>query len=205
MSTAEMLSPTFQTISKPNLSSPKSILNPSSKLSFSKHLPKSNFSFKNTTSKTNRAGPIKAVMAYTLYVKTESFYDLLGISENGNLSEIKKAYKQLARKYHPDVSPPECKEEYTKKFIEVQEAYETLSDPKSRALYDRDMASGGLDLNSIFSTGKGHRSRTGFDDRCEWEQKWQSQLTELIRRSNTKEFEDSTWGDKMRSQKSYCH
>ncbi|KDP45296.1 hypothetical protein JCGZ_15161 [Jatropha curcas] len=131
-------------------------------------------------------------MADTVMGKTESFYDLLGISEKG-------------RKYHPDVSPPECKEEYTKRFIEVQEAYETLSDPKTRALYDRDIASIGLDLNSFFFTGKRHRSRTGFDDRCEREQKWQSQFTELIRRRNAKEFEDSTWGDRIRSQKSYCH
>lgn len=71
-----------------------------------------------------------------------SFYDLLGISESGSLAEIKRAYKQLARKYHPDVSPPGRAEEYTKKFIRVQEAYETLSDPRRRALYDRDMVGG---------------------------------------------------------------
>ncbi|KDP45297.1 hypothetical protein JCGZ_15162 [Jatropha curcas] len=144
-------------------------------------------------------------MADAVYVKTESFYDLLGVSESGSISEIKKAYKQLARKYHPDVSPPELKEEYTKRFIEVQEAYETLSDPKTRALYDRDMASGVLDLNSFFSTGRRHRSRDGFDDKSDWEQKWQSQLSELIRKSNAKEFENITWGDRIRSQKNYCH
>lgn len=71
-----------------------------------------------------------------------SFYDLLGISQSGSLEEIKRAYKQLARKYHPDVSPPGRAEEYTKRFIRVQEAYETLSDPRRRALYDRDMVGG---------------------------------------------------------------
>lgn len=71
-----------------------------------------------------------------------SFYDLLGISQSGSLTEIKRAYKQLARKYHPDVSPPGRAEEYTKRFIRVQEAYETLSDPRRRALYDRDMVGG---------------------------------------------------------------
>jgi hypothetical protein len=71
-----------------------------------------------------------------------SFYELLGIPESGSLVEIKQAYKQLARKYHPDVSPPGRVEEYTKRFILVQEAYEILSDPRSRALYDRDMAKG---------------------------------------------------------------
>ena len=71
-----------------------------------------------------------------------SFYELLGIPESGSLTEIKQAYKQLARKYHPDVSPPGRVEEYTKRFILVQEAYETLSDPRRRAMYDRDMAMG---------------------------------------------------------------
>ena len=71
-----------------------------------------------------------------------SFYDLLGVSESVSLAEIKRAYKQLARKYHPDVSPIGRAEEYTKRFIRVQEAYETLSDPRRRALYDRDMVGG---------------------------------------------------------------
>ena len=74
--------------------------------------------------------------------KEMSFYELLGIRETGNLPEIKQAYKQLARKYHPDVSPPDRVVEYTERFILVQEAYETLSDPSSRALYDRDLALG---------------------------------------------------------------
>ena len=71
-----------------------------------------------------------------------SFYELLGIPESGSLFDIKQAYKQLARKYHPDVSPPGRVEEYTKRFIRVQEAYETLSDPTRRALYDTHMAKG---------------------------------------------------------------
>ena len=78
-----------------------------------------------------------------------SFYELLGISEEGSFDEIKKAYKQLARKYHPDVSPPDRTEEYTRRFIEVQEAYEILSDPRLRAIYDRDLARG---LHLAFST-----------------------------------------------------
>lgn len=72
----------------------------------------------------------------------ESFYELLGISEKVGFSEIKQAYKQMARKYHPDVSPPDQMKENTRRFILVQEAYETLSDPRSRALYDRDLARG---------------------------------------------------------------
>lgn len=74
--------------------------------------------------------------------KELSFYDLLGIPESVSLVEIKQAYKQMARKYHPDVSPPDRVEEYTQRFIRVQEAYETLSDPGLRALYDRDLSMG---------------------------------------------------------------
>jgi len=80
-----------------------------------------------------------------------SFYELLGIPETVTLPEIKQAYKQLARKYHPDVSPPDRVKEYTDRFIRVQEAYETLSDPRRRALYDRDMARG---LHLAFSARK---------------------------------------------------
>ncbi|KAM7501598.1 hypothetical protein LguiB_000502 [Lonicera macranthoides] len=77
---------------------------------------------------------------YAVKQNAESFYDLLGIGTNESFSEIKRAYKQLARKYHPDASPADQVEEYTRRFIQVQEAYETLSDPRARALYDRDMS-----------------------------------------------------------------
>lgn len=71
-----------------------------------------------------------------------TFYELLGIPDTGSLLEIKQAYKQLARKYHPDVSPPGRVEAYTQAFIMVQEAYETLSDPLRRELYDREIKMG---------------------------------------------------------------
>lgn len=87
--------------------------------------------------------------------KELSFYDLLGIPESVSLVEIKQAYKQMARKYHPDVSPPDRVEEYTQRFIRVQEAYETLSDPGLRALYDRDLAMG---LHLAFSARRRHQN-----------------------------------------------
>ncbi|BBN70031.1 DNAJ-like 20, partial [Prunus dulcis] len=74
--------------------------------------------------------------------KELTFYELLGIPESGSVTQIKQAYKLLARKYHPDVSPLDRVEENTEKFIRVQEAYETLSDSRRRAMYDRDMARG---------------------------------------------------------------
>ncbi|XP_015074583.1 chaperone protein dnaJ 20, chloroplastic-like [Solanum pennellii] len=125
----------------------------------------------------------------------KSFYDLLGIPENGSLLEIKQAYKQLVRKYHPDVSPPDRVEEYTQRFIRVQEAYETLSDPGMRALYDIDMAKG---LHFGFSA----RSHEAMEERGEWKNRWQSQLSELKRRRTYKESSNSmSWGARMRKQR----
>jgi len=80
-----------------------------------------------------------------------SFYELLGIPETVTLPEIKQAYKELARKYHPDVSSPDRVKEFTGRFVRVQEAYETLLDPRRRALYDRDMSRG---LHLAFSARK---------------------------------------------------
>ncbi|CAN1269501.1 Chaperone protein dnaJ 20, chloroplastic [Linum perenne] len=86
-----------------------------------------------------------------LDVTTGTLYDLLGISTIATMPKIKQAYRKLAQKYHPDVSPPEKVEEHTRQFLRVHEAYETLSDYETRAKYDRDLACG-CHLGS--STGK---------------------------------------------------
>ncbi|KAG7990966.1 hypothetical protein I3843_02G052300 [Carya illinoinensis] len=125
-----------------------------------------------------------------------SFYELLGIPESGSLVEIKQAYKKLARMYHPDVSPPGRVEEYTKRFIRVQEAYEILSDPRRRALYDRDLARG---LHLAFSARTQYQSDEGMEERSEWKNRWQSQLSVLKRRSQNREAGgDMSWGARMR-------
>lgn len=97
-----------------------------------------------------------------------SLYELLGILETGTLPEIKRAYKQLARKYRLDVSPPEKVLEYTERFIRVQEAYETLSDPRNRAIYDRDLARG---IHLAFST---RRRMDQFDEEVEDKNEWRN-------------------------------
>lgn len=63
------------------------------------------------------------------------YYKILGVPRNATQEEIRKAYRQLARKYHPDLNPND--KNAKEKFQEVQEAFEVLSDPQKREMYDR--------------------------------------------------------------------
>ncbi|NLC51421.1 MAG: molecular chaperone DnaJ [Firmicutes bacterium] len=63
------------------------------------------------------------------------YYEVLGISKDATRDEIKKAYRKMARKYHPDMNPGDKDAE--EKFKEIKEAYDVLSDPQKRQQYDR--------------------------------------------------------------------
>src|SRR3984893_3007333 len=66
--------------------------------------------------------------------KTRDFYEDLGVSRTANADEIQRAYRKLARTYHPDVNKDPGAEE---RFKRISEAYDVLSDPATRAKYDR--------------------------------------------------------------------
>src|SRR5579872_7487785 len=65
----------------------------------------------------------------------KDYYGALGIKKGASADEIRKAFRKLARKYHPDVNPNDKKAE--EKFKEISEANDVLSDPKKRKIYDQ--------------------------------------------------------------------
>ena len=116
-------------------------------------------------------------------MKYKDYYATMGLDRNVSAEEIKKAYRKLARKYHPDVTKEPDGEE---KFKEVAEAYETLKDPDKRAAYDQlgshqpgqdfrpppdwgkthggpDFSFEDIDLSDLFASFSNSRQRTGRD------------------------------------------
>ncbi|KAH7520639.1 hypothetical protein FEM48_Zijuj08G0166300 [Ziziphus jujuba var. spinosa] len=109
-----------------------------------------------------------------------NFYEVLSLgSEDVGFDEIKKAYRSMALRYHPDVCPPSEKEQSTKRFMELQKAYETLSNPVSRKMYDY------YELGLV-----DHKAGYGMESFCMEKRRsmfpkevWENQLSGLKKRS----------------------
>ncbi len=90
----------------------------------------------------------------------KEYYQVLGVAKGAALPDIKKAYRKLARKYHPDLNPGDKTAEA--RFKEIQEAYAVLSDPKKRAQYDQFGDLGGVPPGAA-PGGPGGAGFEGFD------------------------------------------
>ncbi len=117
-------------------------------------------------------------------VKFRDYYEIMGLPRTAKAEEIKKAYRKLARKYHPDLNPNNKQAE--EKFKEIQEAYEVLSDTEKRKKYDQlganwkngadftpppnwgGMGGGGfqgtIDIEDLFGRGQQQRGGSAFSD-----------------------------------------
>jgi DnaJ-class molecular chaperone len=113
-----------------------------------------------------------------VFRKKMNFYEVLSLgSQNVGFDEIKKAYRSMALQYHPDVCPPSAKEESTKRFVELQKAYETLSDPIARRMYD-------LELGMVNSVGFAFEGLPSEDRKNSFPREvWERQLHGLYQRS----------------------
>src|SRR5690348_2044351 len=86
-------------------------------------------------------------------VQYKDYYESLGVSRTASEAEIKKAFRKLAREYHPDVAKDKKRAE--EKFKEINEAYEVLSDPEKRKRYD--------ELGANWKSGADFRPPPGWD------------------------------------------
>ena len=100
----------------------------------------------------------------------KDYYNILGVSKDANESEIKKSYRKLALKYHPDKNPDDKNTE--DKFKEIAEAYSVLSDSEKRSNYDRFGTAegggnpfGGMNMEDVFSQFFGGRNPFGGSQR----------------------------------------
>jgi curved DNA-binding protein len=103
-----------------------------------------------------------------LEAMAEDYYKVLGVSRNASQSDIQKAYRELARKYHPDRNPDD--KDAKKKFQRIQSAFDVLNDPQKREMYDRygssfeSTASGGPRGGAAWGPGGPEGGFPGFED-----------------------------------------
>ena len=95
----------------------------------------------------------------------KDYYIVLGVSRGATLNKIKKAYRTVSKKYHPDISHSK---ESAERFLEIKEAYETLSDEAKRKTYDQDLAAQGSGLRISRVPETIERRRNPFDEMERW-------------------------------------
>ena len=93
--------------------------------------------------------------------KDKDYYIVLGVNRGANLSKIKRAYRTVIKRYHPDITHTK---ESTAKFLEVKEAYETLSDEQKRIRYDEELAGKESELKISKQSKNLARTRNLFDE-----------------------------------------
>ena len=89
----------------------------------------------------------------------KNFYKILGVNQEADPAKIKRAYRRAAKRYHPDISPKD-----EERFKEVQSAYETLSDPKKKAVYDEQSSTRPVHEAGLYSPPDLTRSSVRFFD-----------------------------------------
>ncbi|KAI4375856.1 hypothetical protein MLD38_013676 [Melastoma candidum] len=121
---------------------------------------------------------------------SKNFYEMLSLCP-GSTSEgdVKRAFRSLVLRYHPDVCDPSAQEESTRMFLMIHEAYRTLSDPVLREEYDYNLGlnAGGAGRNNGRAGLDGYRGT-----------RWQEQVMELRKRRSGGRRGEPTWGSIMR-------
>ena len=108
---------------------------------------------------------------------SKEYYKILAVSSNASQAEVKKAYYNLAKKYHPDRNPGDPKAEAL--FQKVAEAYEVLGDDVKRKEYDRNLTSTSQAKSSPFQQGSGRKPKTA---KSAWNYDLESDPLELFRK-----------------------
>src|SRR5258707_13800698 len=92
----------------------------------------------------------------------QDYYELLGVPRKAGAKDIRAAFRKLARKYHPDLNPGDKSAE--ERFKQLQEAYDVLSDPKKRQMYDQHgFYSDNFNPNTAHSGGRAGDSDVNLD------------------------------------------
>ena len=103
-------------------------------------------------------------------VKFQDYYEVLGLPRTATEAEIRKEYRKLARKYHPDVNPGDKSAE--EKFKEINEAYEVLSDADKRRRYDQLGPNWKAGAEFTGPDSNGTRAETGGSSSCWPRRSW---------------------------------